>query len=599
NLYLYFCPMVKISVVIITYNEEKNIARCIDSVTSVADEIVVIDSYSKDRTKELCLAKGVLFFEHAFRNHIDQKNYAVTKASHQYILSLDADEYLSPELIKSLLEVKKTWPCDAYRMNRLSSYGTRWIKHGSWYPDRKIRLWNRDVGVWGGENPHDRVVLRKGTPVIHLEGDILHRAYKDSRETLEKVQRYSDIFASENVGRKKSSILKILGHTTFAFIKSYIIKRGFLDGYEGLMVAKAEGNHVFYKYAKLYEANKRAALGKRIVISRTDNLGDVILTLPLLGYLKATMPETRIFFIGKKYTSSVIDKCIHVDKLLDREEVLKDPNLLRGLHADTILFIYPDRELASLSKRLNIPRRVATAHRLFNWFYCNYLVDFSRIRSRLHESQLNFKLLSPFKIYWDFDLKEIADYYGLVPPLQSHNGTIKPDRFNLILHPKSKGSAREWQLNNYYELAKALPQDRYHVYVTGLKEEGDMMRREKPELFSLPHVTDMTGKLSLDELMSFISQIDGLLSCSTGVLHLASALGKYTIGLYSPMKPIHPGRWMPLGRHAEYMVIDKNCSNCRRMKECACVNEITVSQVRERIERFSNQVNAPRSIAGY
>src|SRR6185295_8356084 len=171
--------------------------------------------------------------------------------------------------------------------------------------------WNKDVGIWGGENPHDRVVLKKGVSFIHLKGDILHRAYKDSKETLEKVQRYSDIFAFENVGKKNSSVITIIGHTTFAFLKSFVIKRGFLDGYEGLMVANAEANHVFYKYAKLYDVNKKAALGKRIVISRTDNLGDVVLTLPLLGYLKATMPEIRIYFIGKKYTHSIIDKCIH------------------------------------------------------------------------------------------------------------------------------------------------------------------------------------------------------------------------------------------------------------------------------------------------
>jgi len=591
--------MVKISAVIITYNEEKNISRCIDSVFPVADEIVVIDSFSRDRTKEICLAKGVTFIEHEFRNHIDQKNYAVTKAKYQYVLSMDADEYLSPELTQSILEVKKDWPGDAYRMNRLSSYGNKWIKHGSWYPDRKIRLWNKNVGVWGGENPHDRVVLRRGTSLIHLKGDILHRAYKDSRETLEKIQRYSEIFAFENVGRKTSSIAKILGHTTFAFLKSYLIKRGFLDGYEGLMVAKAEGNHVFYKYAKLYEVNKRAALGKRIVISRTDNLGDVILTLPLLGYLKATMPEVRIFFIGKRYTNAVIDKCIHVDKVLDREDVLKDPSLLKGLHADSILFIYPDRDLARLSKKLKIKRRVATAHRWFNWFYCNYRVDFSRIRSRLHESQLNFKLLSPFKMYWDFELKEIANYYGLVPPLQNHFGKISSSHFNLILHPKSKGSAREWHIENYYALARELPPDRFRIFITGLKEEGELMRLESPELFQLPHVTDMTGQLTLDDLMSFVSQADGLVSCSTGVLHLASALGKFTIGLFSPMKPIHPGRWMPLGKNANYLVINKNCSDCRSSKECACVNEITVSQVREKIEDFVLQVNAPSSFADF
>lgn len=579
--------MVKISGVIITYNEEKNIARCIDSLLPIADEIVVIDSFSKDKTKEICLAKGIRFVEHPFRSHIDQKNYAVTQAQYPYILSLDADEYLSDELVRSILAVKKDWPAEAYRMNRLSSYGNKWIKHGSWYPDRKIRLWNKSVGVWGGENPHDKVVLKRGTKVIQLEGDILHRAYKDSRETLEKIQRYSDIFAMENVGKKYSSLLKIFTHTLFAFSKSYLIKRGFLDGFEGLMVARAEANHAFYKYAKLFEANKRFSIGRRIIISRTDNLGDVILTLPLLGYLKAIMPEVRIYFIGKRYTHDVIDKCIHVDKFLDREELLADPEKLRAIQADSILFIYPDRQLAKIAKQAGIRRRVATAHRWFNWLYCNYRVDFSRLRSRSHESQLNFKLLAPFKIFWDFELKEMADYYGLVPTLHDHSAYLSPTHFNLIFHPKSKGSAREWHLENFYELAQSLPVDRYRVFVTGLKEEGEAVRREKPELLELEHVTDMTGKLSLDELMSFISQADGLVACSTGVLHLAAALGKYSLGLYSPMKPIHPGRWMPIGKHASYMVIDRNCRDCRRSKECHCVNEITPVQVRQRLETFS------------
>lgn len=578
--------MIEISGVIITYNEEKNIARCIESLKKVTDEIVVIDSFSKDRTKEICEEMGVRFVEHRFRSHIDQKNFAITQAVHQRVLSLDADEYLSDELIQSLLEMKRDWPAQAYRMNRLSSYGSRWIKHGAWYPDRKIRLWSKEVGSWGGENPHDRVVLKKDTRVIHLDGDILHRAYKDSRETLEKIQRYSDIFAFENGGRKPSSITKILGHTTFAFVKSYLIKRGFLDGYEGLMVANAEANHAFYKYSKLFEVNKRLSLGKRVVVSRTDNLGDVILTLPLLGYLKAMMPEIRIYFIGKEYTHSIIDKCIHVDKFLDREDLLRNPEHLSEIEADSILFIYPDRQLARLAKKIGIRKRVATAHRWFNWLYCNYRVDFSRLRSRSHESQLNFKLLAPFGIYWDCDNTEMASLYGLVPSLHNQNGTLSQDYFNLIIHPKSKGSAREWHLDNFLELAKALPTDKFRIFVTGLKEEGEVMEEELPELFRLPHVTNMTGKLNLDELMSFISQVDGLIACSTGVLHLAAALGKYSLGLYSPMKPIHPGRWMPIGKKANYLVINKKCSDCKRRKECRCVNEITVAQVKERLDQY-------------
>ena len=258
------------------------------------------------------------------------------------------------------------------------------------------------------------------------------------------------------------------------------------------------------------------------------------------------------------------------------------------------MFIYPDRQLAKLSRTVGIRKRVATAHRWFNWLYCNYRVDFSRLHSRSHESQLNFKLLSPFKIFWDFDLKEMAGLYGLVPTLQNHSEYLSSDHVNLIIHPKSKGSAREWHLENFYELAKSLPSDRYRIFVTGLKEEGEAMRRERPDLFDLEHVTDMTGKLSLDELMSFISQADGLISCSTGVLHLAAALGKYALGLYSPMKPIHPGRWMPIGKNASYMVIKKNCRDCKRSKECKCVNEITPNQVKQRILQYSSSALTSR-----
>jgi len=580
--------MIKISGVVITFNEEQNIARCIDSLQAVSDEVIVVDSFSKDRTRAICIAKGVRFIEHPFRSHIDQKNFVVSQASYPYILSLDADEYLSEELIESIREVKASWPAEAFRMNRLSSYGNRWIKHGAWYPDRKIRLWNKAVGIWGGGNPHDKVVLRRGVKVLQLRGDIMHRAYKDAREALEKIQRYSDIFTSENAGRKSSSLVKIAGHSGFAFLKSYLVKRGFLDGYEGLMVAIAEANHAFYKYAKLYEANKRIAIGRRIIISRTDNLGDVILTLPLLGYLKTIMPDVRLFFIGKAYTHAVIDRCIHVDKFIDRGDILSNPQVLHAIQADTIFFIYPDRQLARLSRKMGIPNRVSTGHRWFNWLYCNYRVNFSRLHSRLHESQLNFKLLSPFKIYWDFDLKEMAYHYGLVPILRDHSQYLSGGYFNLILHPKSKGSAREWHLDNYFALAASLPADRFRIFITGLKEEGEAIRQEKPALFELGHVTDMTGKLSLDELMSFVSQADGLVACSTGVLHLAAALGKFAVGLYSPMKPIHPGRWMPIGNEANYLVINKNCSDCRRTKECHCVNEITPEQVNQRILQYAD-----------
>lgn len=582
--------MVKISAVIITYNEEKNISRCIESVRPVADDIVVIDSFSKDKTRLICEEKGVRFIEHTFLGHIEQKNFAVTQAIYDYVLSLDADEYLSDELTKSILKIKESWPYEAYRMNRLSNYGGKWIKHGNWYPDQKIRLWNRRIGIWGGENPHDKVILKKGVKIKHLQGDLLHKAYQDATETLIKVQRYSDIFAHENVGKKTSSGLKIIVRSFFAFFKSFILKRGIFDGFEGLMVAMAVSNHVFYKYAKLYEANHRASIGKKVIISRTDNLGDVILTLPLVGYLKSMVPGIKIYFVGKGYTKAIITQCVFVDKFLDREDVLRDPAIISSLRADTIFFIYPDKELAKLSKQIQIKRRVATAHRWFNWIYCNHLVDFSRFRSALHESQLNFKLLRPFKLNYDIDVFELPSYYGLIAGQHDFSSLLCKERFNLIVHPKSKGSAREWPLTNYLQLIQSLPQDQFNVFITGLKEEGEAIERELPELIHHTRVTNLTGKMNLEELTTFISQADGLLACSTGVLHLAAALGKYSLGLYSPMKPIHPGRWMPIGKNATHLVLDKDCSACRAKKECACIQAISVDSVKEKIIGFRDQL---------
>jgi len=249
--------MPKISSLIITYNEERGIARCIDSLASVSDEIVVIDSFSNDRTKKICSEKGVRFIEHGFKGHIEQKNYALSQAKFDHVLSLDADEYLSDELISSILEIKEKWPAEAYRMNRLSTYGDKWIRRGNWYPDKKVRLWNKTLGGWGGKNPHDQVMLRKDITPLHIKGDILHQAYEGSSEAINKIQAYSDIYAKQNAGYESSSVSKILFRAAFTFFKSYIIKRGIFDGFEGLMVAMAESNHTFYKYAKLYETNRK------------------------------------------------------------------------------------------------------------------------------------------------------------------------------------------------------------------------------------------------------------------------------------------------------------------------------------------------------
>jgi glycosyltransferase involved in cell wall biosynthesis len=250
--------MVKISTVIITYNEEVNIARCIDSVQAVADEILVVDSFSTDRTREICREKKVRFIENAFRGHIEQKNFALDQATYNHVLSLDADEALSPELAQSILKAKGHWQADGYTMNRLSSYCGKWIRHCGWYPDRKLRLWNRTQGRWGGHNPHDKVIMQPAATRQHLSGDLLHYTYHTISQHIQQVDFFTGIMAREAVGRgKKAPLLKIICSPVFKFFHSYVIKRGVLDGYYGFIVSAISAHATFIKYVKMREFLKK------------------------------------------------------------------------------------------------------------------------------------------------------------------------------------------------------------------------------------------------------------------------------------------------------------------------------------------------------
>ncbi|MFN5169310.1 MAG: glycosyltransferase [Cyclobacteriaceae bacterium] len=580
--------MGKLSAVVIAFNEERDIARCLRSVQPVADEIIVVDSYSTDRTREICQSLGARVIEHPFKSHIDQKNFALQQAACDFVLSLDADEYLSDELLASIQKVKGQWAADAYAMNRLSSYQGKWVRHGSWYPDQKVRLWRRGVGTWGGQNPHDRVILEANCRIHHLSGDIRHRAYENAREILEKIQSYSEIFARENRAEKISGWTVAL-HSAFAFFQSFVLKRGFLDGYEGLMVAVTSANHTFYKYAKLREQGFRNLLGKRVIISRTDNLGDVILTLPLIGYIRKVVPDAHITFIGRSYTRPVLEQCKNVDVFLNREDVLSNPSMLTANQPDSIIFVFPDKALTRLAKKSGIPTRVATGHRIFNWWYCNFRVNFSRIRSSLHESQLNFKLLGPFRLEREFETADLIPFYGLKPESRDFSDLLDKSRTNVVLHPKSKGSAREWSLANFCALAESLSPNAHKIFITGLADEGKAMREAVPALFTLPHVVDLTGRFDLKQLSSFIQQADVLIACSTGVLHLGAALGTRSLGLYVPLRPIHPGRWRPVGSQAHYLISKENCSSCPGVTNCSCMAGITPARVKQEIEVILRQ----------
>ena len=238
-----------ISAVIITKNEEKNIERCLRSIEGIADEIVLVDSMSTDRTVEIAKQFNAQVIQKEFDGYIQDKNLGNQHASNQMILSLDADEALSPELRASILELKSKGLDGAYSMNRLNHYEGVAIKRGGWYPDRKIRLFNKNSAIWGGPTPHETVILKEGTEVIQLQGDLLHYTYDSKADHQARAKKYASLRAESLKDRSKLYLLvKLILSPPIRFIKSYIFKLGILDGKYGWRIASIDSWETAMRY---------------------------------------------------------------------------------------------------------------------------------------------------------------------------------------------------------------------------------------------------------------------------------------------------------------------------------------------------------------
>jgi ADP-heptose:LPS heptosyltransferase len=252
------------------------------------------------------------------------------------------------------------------------------------------------------------------------------------------------------------------------------------------------------------------------------------------------------------------------------------------------IHVFPNKDIAWLCKRAGIQHRIGTRNRWFHWLTCNHRVALSRRHSALHESQLNLALLRPLGLKHLPGLAAMPVYLRLHPaaPLPAvQQSWLKPGLAHIILHPKSQGSAREWDLEKFGLLARRLHQQGCQVFVSGTIQEQALLKDWLEQ--NRAYITDITGKLTLPELVSFIKACDGLVAASTGPLHLAAALGIHALGLFPPMKPIHPGRWAPIGPKAEYLVLEKDCQDCRYdPAACHCIRQLSVEAVYQRIENW-------------
>ena len=329
-----------------------------------------------------------------------------------------------------------------------------------------------------------------------------------------------------------------------------------------------------------------ASLG-RIVVSRTDRIGDTVMTLPLFGALRAEHPGAELVFLGRPYVAAVASACQHVDRFVPWPEPSRGRDrvsLLAGLEADAIVHALPRRDVAWAARRARIPLRVGTSRRALHWLTCNRRVNLSRRGSRLHEAQLNIRLAAPLLARTDYPKEQVVSLLGLtrIPQLEQRwRAALDASRLNLVIHPLTGGSVPAWPLERFAELAGSLAPERWRVLVTGSAAEGAALR---PWLAKLPaHVVDVTGQ-PLDQLIALLNAAFGIVAASTGPLHVAAALGRRALGLYPTSGTRAPERWSPLGSRAEIVLAPSPSA----LHPGYGVESIPVADVRRVLDRWAS-----------
>jgi len=246
--------MYKLSTVIMTFNEEAKIERCIRSVLEVSDEIIVLDSFSTDKTVEIAKSLGAKVIQHKFLGYIKQRELSISKASHNFVLALDADEFLSADLIHEINKIKINADADTYYLNRSNAINNYFLKHGSWFPHRIIRLFFKDKVNCEGNPPHDKISAKKNATSTKLNGLLLHHCNEDIHDRVTTLNNHSTIAAKHRFKQgKKTNYLRIIFKPTWKFIVEYFLRLGILDGFYGYLMAKTTAQYIYLRESKLME----------------------------------------------------------------------------------------------------------------------------------------------------------------------------------------------------------------------------------------------------------------------------------------------------------------------------------------------------------
>ena len=550
-----------LSVVVIAKNEALNLPRCLASVAQVAEDVVVVDSGSTDATKSIAEAHGARVFERAFTTYAEQKNWAASHAQQPFVLSLDADEALSEELVDEILQWKESTPksqIGAWSMPRLTNYCGDWVRHGGWYPDRKIRLWSKGAGTWSapqkGGMLHESWVPNEGVEVQAMQSDLLHFSYFSTSDHLRQWAKFARLGAADAVrSGRGSSLIKPFARAVFQWTKQALVQGGWRDGWTGMQVAKWSAHAAYWKW-KMVRSDAPFRHVRRIGVVRTDALGDNVLSLPIAGALKAMVPEVEVVWICRPYAAPLVTQSNSVDDVRTWEgEGASDEAtvaLFDGL--DAVVFAFPEAKLLRASAMAKVPLRVASGRRWAGLVWANLRSWRSRRNRPTHESLQGLRLLHRLALPAAREFPEAVDWMGLTGlssegPSRMDDLGVVPWSSAVVLHPGNHGSANGWSKSRFLTLAERLLAEGIPVIFTGTQSERTPFAQWFDDRSHEPLLRDGMGVWSLSELIVVLGGVGAVVASSTGPLHIASALGTPVVGLYRSDAPFWPERWAPLG----------------------------------------------------
>ena len=338
------------------------------------------------------------------------------------------------------------------------------------------------------------------------------------------------------------------------------------------------------------------APAKVVAIAQPTHLGDVISCLPMAAVLKQHWPGVRVLFIAREYTRLLAEACVHIDEFIEVDDFLRDPGMLRRQQVEVFLNPFLADNLGLAAKAAGIPIRVANLRRPRTLQWGNRFIFQGSRNNPRHIGNVNLRYLRPLGIDVQYSVEQLGQLLGLErrPALDAAFASqLDPGRCNLIIHPKSNKSGREWPATYFNRLVDLLPSQRYKIFLTGRAHERDALQQECPALLQRPEVVDLMDRMDLAQLIGFIGHADGMVCNSTGPLHIAGALGIHTLGMFPGRARANAAKWRPLGTRAETVSIREDCppgpGRCPMRyngEECSCMTGILPEMVAERVLRW-------------